>query len=200
MKQLISLKPYTMFRMGGQARYFFEIKSEADLEEALSFVKQNKLPIFVLGGGSNILLSHDDIFEAAVLKMEILGFQVLSEDNDKVVIKIGAGENWDSVVAKTVEKHWLGLEALSAIPGTVGGTPIQNVGAYGAEISDVLISLEAYEIATGEMRTLTNEQCEFKYRDSVFKQQAKDKFVITSVTLELKKLSATQQVPIPNYP
>lgn len=195
-QELVDLKKYTTFRMGGQARWFFVVQSVEELKEAYQFALAHSLPVFILGSGSNILISPSNLFEAVVVKMEIPGFEVVQESGENIVIKVGAGEIWDDVVARAVESNWSGIEALSWIPGTAGATPIQNVGAYGSEIADVLVSLEAYEIATKRIISLTKEQCEFKYRDSVFKHEGKDKYVTTSVTLRLSK-----EVPTPpNYP
>lgn len=192
----IDLKNYNTFRLGGKARWFLVLSSAEDLPEVFEFATEQNLPVFVLGGGSNILLSQPELFEAVVVKIEIKGFEIISDSGEEVTIKVGAGESWDEVVKRAVDMNLSGIEALSAIPGTVGATPIQNVGAYGAEIAKTLVSLEAYDIAAKQLVTLTKEQCKFAYRDSIFKSEAKDKYVITSITLRLSKSSAS----VPDYP
>ncbi len=195
----IDLKQFTTFRMGPKAQYFAVVKSLADLEKALAFAKDKQLPVLILGSGSNLILSQENILEAVVIKMEIAGFEVLADDDKFVTLKIGAGENWDAVVRRAVEMNLVGIEAMSWIPGTAGATPIQNVGAYGREIADVLVSLDAYEKATGKVRAFTREECEFKYRDSAFKNKLKDQFVITSITIQLSKFESAK-LEMPNYP
>lgn len=195
-KELVDIKDYTTFRMGPPVRYFSVVKTLDDLKEGFNFAKEKNLPVFILGSGSNIIMGQQDVLEAVVLKMELPGLKVIEENDSKVLIKIGAGENWDGVVKRAVEMNLWGIEAMSWIPGTAGATPIQNVGAYGREIADVLVSLEAYEIATGKTLIFSNRECKFSYRDSAFKNELKDKFVITSITLELSK----QPGQVPDYP
>mgnify|MGYP006319465755 CR=1 FL=1 len=195
-KELVDIKDYTTFRMGPSVRYFCAVKTTDELKEGFSFAKARNLPVFILGSGSNIVMGQQDVFEVVVLKMELPGFKVIEENDSKVLIKIGAGENWDGVVKRAVEMNLWGIEAMSWIPGTAGATPIQNVGAYGREIADTLVCLEGYEIATGKTLIFTNHECKFSYRDSVFKNELKDKFVITSITLELSKRPGQ----VPDYP
>lgn len=195
-KELVDIKDYTTFRMGPPARYFCVVKTLDELKEGFNFAKARNLPVFILGSGSNIVMGQQDVFEVVVLKMELPGFKVIEENDSKVLIKIGAGENWDEVVKRSVEMNLWGVEAMSWIPGTAGATPIQNVGAYGREIADVLVCLEAYEIATGKTLIFSNRECKFSYRDSAFKNELKDKFVITSITLELSKHPGQ----VPDYP
>lgn len=195
-QEYIDLKDYTTFRLSSKARYFIIARSIEDLRAGFGFAEEQKLPAFILGSGSNIILSQADVFEAVVLKIEIPGFEVIEETSDQTVITVGAGENWDDVVSRAVRMNLSGIEAMSLIPGTAGATPIQNVGAYGREIADVLISLEVYDIASGEVRTMSKTECQFSYRDSIFKHEAKGKYVITSVTLQLSKAQPT----VPDYP
>ncbi len=195
-KEFVDIKPYTTFKMGGLARFFGTVKSVGELEDALQFAEDKGLPVFILGSGSNILVNDSDMLEAVVIKIEIPGYDVMAEDSDSVTLKVGAGENWDSVVARAVESGWSGIEALSWIPGTAGATPIQNVGAYGAEISGVLVSLEAYDLSARTISNLFKEECNFSYRNSIFKHEAKGKFIITSVTLKLSKSPTS----VPDYP
>ncbi len=186
-RELVDLKQYTTFRMGPKARFFAVVEKEENLHEAYAFAKEINVPVVILGSGSNVLLKDNEILEALVLKIEIHGFEVIEETDVSVSIRVGAGEIWDSFVKRAVEMNFSGVETLSGIPGTVGATPVQNVGAYGSEIKDALVSLEAYEIATGKLITLTKEECRFAYRDSIFKNEAKGKFLITSVTFKLLK-------------
>lgn len=193
---LIDLTKYVTFRMAPPARYFGVVKNMEDLKYGFEFAEEKNLPVIILGSGSNMIIAKEEVLEAVVLKIEISGFDVTGENEQSVVIKVGAGEIWDDVVERTVKMGLSGIEAMSWIPGTVGATPVQNVGAYGKEISDVLVSLEAYEIDTGLTIKFTKEQCEFGYRDSVFKSSAASKYVITSITI---KLSKTPEA-IPDYP
>lgn len=176
----IPLAQYTTFKIGGPARFFCRVQSEDELMEAVTFAKENFLPIFVLGGGSNLLIS-DKGFSGLVIKVELKG---VSYVDDRVTA--AAGEMWDSVVEDTVNRGLYGLENLSAIPGTVGAAPVQNIGAYGAEISKVLESVRVLEVETLAFVNLSNSDCRFQYRDSVFKQQ-KGKFIVTSCVFKLDK-------------
>jgi UDP-N-acetylmuramate dehydrogenase len=139
----------------------------------------------ILGGGSNVLFTKN--FDGLVVKVELRGIEILKEDDDTVTLKVGAGEIWHQFVLHCVERNWGGVENLSLIPGTVGAAPIQNIGAYGVEIKNIIISVEAVEISTGKIRSFTNAECDFGYRDSIFKQRAKDKYLISSITLKLTK-------------
>lgn len=160
------------------------------------FFTQNKhiKNVFILGGGSNIILPPK-MTDTTIIKMENKGIEILTEDEKNVTLRIASGEIWDEVVAYAVDKNYSGVEALSAIPGTVGATPIQNVGAYGAEIKDVLAYVEAYDIEKNEIVKISNTECEFGYRDSVFKKKSKGKFVITHIVINLTKDNPS----IPNY-
>ena len=139
----------------------------------------------ILGGGSNVLFTKD--FDGLVVKVELRGIEILSENEDTVTLKVGAGENWHQFVLHCVERNWGGVENLSLIPGTVGAAPIQNIGAYGVEIKNIITSVEAMEIDTGKIKTFSNAECNFGYRDSIFKQSEKDKYLISSITLKLTK-------------
>lgn len=175
----IKLDKYTTFGVGGYARYFAIIQSIDDLKEAVEFSKENKLSILVLAGGSNVLIS-DDGFNGIVLKMEIFGI----EYNDNTLI-VGAGEKLDSFVADVVSKDIYGIENLSGIPGTVGATPVQNVGAYGVEVSNLISWVEVYDIDSNEITKLSNEECNFSYRDSIFKKNKN--YIITRVCFKLNE-------------
>ena len=171
-------------RLGGPARFMGDISNVDELIAACRQAKSQQLPVFVLGGGSNVL-AHDEGYSGLILRNRIMGFETVAQDETSVTIKIGAGENWDDVVKRSVEMNLSGIEAMSAIPGTAGAAPVQNVGAYGQEIADTFVSLEAYDTTEDRMVTLSPEDCQFSYRNSIFRGEAKGRFVITSVTLRL---------------
>lgn len=184
-KENTPLGPYTTFKIGGPARFFCVASSEADVVEAAAFASELSVPLFVLGGGSNLLVS-DDGFAGLVMKMEIAGIEDASVGPDgSVSVSAGAGVVWDDFVAHTVERGWQGLENLSAIPGTVGAAPVQNVGAYGVEASQAVSSVRAFDVHAGAFVELSNAECRFAYRDSVFKHQ-KGRYIITRVTFALR--------------
>ena len=181
----ISLKPFTTFGIDKKAKFFTTVTTLDELKSALLLVKEKQLPVFILGGGSNILLTRD--IEGLVIKLEIKGINLVKEDEDQLWVEVGAGEMWHELVMHSIAKDWAGLENLSLIPGTVGASPMQNIGAYGVEIKDVFDSLMAMNRETLEMQFFDAEACKFGYRESVFKQTFKDQFVITSVTFRLSK-------------
>lgn len=183
-KSDFSLKHLNTFGLEAKANYFAEFHNTAELAELLSKYKNEKL--LVLGGGSNLLFTSDR-FEGIVLHNKIKGIEVVEENDDTVILKAGAGEVWHSLVLYTIGKNWGGLENLSLIPGTVGAAPMQNIGAYGVELKDVFVKLEAYEIATGAIKIVTLEECNFGYRSSAFKHALKGKYIILSVTFHLSK-------------
>jgi len=189
----VSIASYSTFRMGGTVRYFTEITHEKDIPEVLAFAKDHQLAVIVLGGGSNTLFLNDNL-DVLVIKIQIKGY-TWDESTSSVVVTVGAGEVWDDFVKETVRRGLSGIEALSLIPGSVGGTPVQNVGAYGQEVKNSIISVRAFDMKLGEIVTFTNEMCLFAYRDSIFKHFP-NRYIITSVVFVLSK-----QVPaIPNYP
>lgn len=173
-------------RLGGPARFMVEVRSSAEVAQIVADAQSKQIPLWVLGGGSNTI-ARDEGFNGLVLRVRIPGFEIIEDTLDHTTIKVGAGEDWDGFVKRTVEMNLVGIEALSAIPGTVGASPVQNVGAYGQEISDTMVSLEAYDTQTRQLVSLTNEQCAFGYRNSIFKQDAKGRYIITSVTFRLLK-------------
>jgi UDP-N-acetylmuramate dehydrogenase len=177
----ISLKEYTTFRIGGPARFFSRVKTVSELQEALAFAKQKSLPVFILGGGSNILIS-DEGFAGLVIKIEIRGINIKKE-----IVTAGAGVVWDELVAYAVKNNLRGVENLSFIPGTVGAAPVQNIGAYGAEVKDVISWVEAVHSDTGEIKKFKNTNCQFAYRYSFFKTPEGKKYIITSVEFTLSK-------------
>lgn len=167
------------------AQYYGKVTSLAELKQAITFAKQQGLPIIPLGGGSNVVL--DEYLNAVVLSIALTGKHI-DEKEACFYVTAQAGENWHKFVQWTIEQGCNGLENLSLIPGAVGAAPIQNIGAYGVEIKDYFVSLEAFNIATGEVEVFDRQQCEFGYRDSVFKRQLKDQYIITSVTFALDKV------------
>ena len=177
------LKPYNTFSVDAKTRFFNVFSSADELEENVMIYSE--YPIFILGGGSNILFTHD--FDGCVLKNEVKGIEIQHEDVEHVYVKVGAGENWHQFVLHCIEHHWAGVENLSLIPGNMGAAPIQNIGAYGVELDDVFWNLEAFHLKERTNHTFTRADCEFGYRDSVFKNRYKDEFAILSVTLQLRK-------------
>ncbi|MFY7667727.1 MAG: UDP-N-acetylmuramate dehydrogenase [Crocinitomicaceae bacterium] len=180
----ISLKPFNTFGIEVNANRFGTFSSIEELKSLLSQREANE-PLLILGGGSNLLLTKP--FEGLVLKNEIKGFKVISENQQEVVIESGAGEVWHQLVMNCIENGYAGLENLSLIPGSVGASPMQNIGAYGVEIKDNFEYLDAFEISTGELKRFKKEDCQFGYRESVFKNIYKDQFVICSVAFRLSK-------------
>ncbi len=182
----VGLKPYNTFGITCTAAKFASVKNREELlialQERTAFPDE---PLLILGGGSNVLFRSN--YPGMVLRNCLKGMRVTDEDSSHVVVESGAGEKWDDLVGFAVEKGWGGLENLSLIPGCVGASPMQNIGAYGAEIKDVCEKVSAIEIANGMMHEFSAADCRFGYRDSIFKQEAKNKFVITSVSFRLQK-------------
>ena len=181
----VNLKPYNTFGLSAVARAMIRVGSEADLRRVMEHPEYGPMPKFVLGGGSNIVLTGD--VRALVLKIEIMGRRLLCEQDDAWIIEAGAGEPWHDLVRWTIDSGWPGLENLALIPGTVGGAPIQNIGAYGVELKDRLDSLDAVDLATGRGFSLTAAQCAFAYRDSIFKHALAGRGVVTRVLLRLPR-------------
>ena len=181
----ISLKSVNTFGITNYARFFTTIDSEKQLKEALNWAKNQGLEILILGGGSNILLTKD--FDGLVIKIEIQGIDLLDEDEDHVFVKVGAGVVWNDLVMYAIAQSWAGLENLTLIPGTVGASPMQNIGAYGVEIKEVFEWLEAVNRESLELEVFNSEECKFGYRESVFKHELKNQYVICSVIFKLKK-------------
>lgn len=180
----VSLKPFNTFGIDVKAAHFVEIHTVEELQQLLAH-ELFKLPRLVLGGGSNVLFTQD--FEGLVIKLSIKGIEIVAETSQHVQLKVGAGEIWHELVLHAIQNNWAGIENMSLIPGTVGAAPMQNIGAYGVEIKDVFVQLEALEIATGKVKTFSKEECDFGYRWSVFKGALKDQFIITSVNFQLAK-------------
>jgi UDP-N-acetylmuramate dehydrogenase len=184
-EQNISLKPYNTFGIDVKSEFFLDIKSIGDLGDFLKSDTRKFKPFLVLGGGSNILFTRD--FEGTILRVGLKGIEKVREDDDTVWIKAYAGEKWDDLVGFCVEQGFGGVENLSLIPGSVGAAPVQNIGAYGVELKNVFYELQAIHIETGDIRTFTKADCEFSYRNSIFKGKAQGQFIILSVTLTLSR-------------
>ncbi|MCK5442017.1 MAG: UDP-N-acetylmuramate dehydrogenase [Maribacter sp.] len=182
-KKNISLKNYNTFGIDVKAKFFCEINSINELEQALQLEDYPKK--FIVSGGSNMLFTKN--VDALVLYINIKGITILEESNDHVILKVMAGEIWHDMVLWTLDHDYGGLENMSLIPGNTGTAPIQNIGAYGVELKDTFVSCEAMEIGTQTLRRFTKEQCNFGYRDSYFKNKGKGKYIITSVTFKLTK-------------
>jgi UDP-N-acetylmuramate dehydrogenase len=187
----VSLSPWTTFGVGGPARYFLNAKSENEVFHGLDFAASRKLPVFILGGGSNLLVS-DLGFPGLVLRVGIQG--MVWENNH---IRAAAGHDWDAVVAASVDRGMGGIECLSGIPGLAGGTPVQNVGAYGQEVADILTGVRVLSRLDGTVLDLSREQCGFEYRSSIFNTSQKDRYIVLSVTYALRK-DAPPQVKYPD--
>lgn len=182
----IPLKNYTTMKLGGNARFMVDVRTPLEVATAYKNAASQSLPVFVLGGGSNIIV-RDEGFSGLVMRMRIPGFEVIEDTLNDTTLKIGAGEIWDTVVQRAVDMRLSGIEAMSAIPGTAGAAPVQNVGAYGQEIADTLVSLEAYDTQTDAFVVLENAQCGFSYRHSIFRGDHAGRYIITSITIKLSK-------------
>ncbi len=180
-----SLKPYNTFGLEATAQYFVEVTTVEELQEVLQQADLKALPRFILGGGSNILLTKD--FDGLVIKNSLSGIELLKEDDKHVWLKVGSGEVWHELVLHTINQGWGGMENLSLIPGQVGAAPMQNIGAYGVELEATFESLEAVDMQTSEIRTFAKDECHFGYRESVFKTSLKGQYCIVSVTFRLNK-------------
>lgn len=185
MQENVPLAPLTTLRAGGRARYFFVARTEVDIAEAAGFARAQNLPLLVLGGGSNMLVS-DSGFSGVIIKNEIRGI-VYEQSKDKVRVIAGAGENWDDLVCDTVERNLYGLENLSLIPGTVGAAPVQNIGAYGTEAEKYIEWVEVFDTDTTETKQFSNADCVFSYRQSLFKREEYKNYIITRVSFLLCK-------------
>ena len=179
----ISLKPYNTFGIDVKAKQFISIGSVSDLKSVYS--TEDNLPKFILGGGSNMLLTKD--IDALVMHIDLKGKQIISQTEEHVLVKADAGENWHEFVLWTLENNFGGLENLSLIPGNVGTSPIQNIGAYGIELKDTFHSCEALNLETLDIETFTTSDCKFDYRNSIFKQEVKGQYIILSVVFKLTK-------------
>jgi len=189
------LKKYSSIKIGGVAKYLCEIENEQDIREFLNFAAKEKLPPIILGSGNNTFFG-EGLLKKVFGIIKIKGKFKSYNGPDFVNIEIGAGEDWDELVDWTIENNWSGLECLSLIPGTVGASPVQNIGAYGQEVKNVITHVRAYDTEYDEFIEIPNDQCLFEYRDSLFKKNP-GRFIISSVSMQLKKVS--DKLPVPQY-
>lgn len=193
-QQNAGLAAYSTMGLGGPAAYLAEVTDRGQITEAWQWARQNNLPVMMIGGGSNIVW-RDEGYPGLVLVNKIMGYEVFQEDDMNVYLNVGAGENWDDVVSRSVEAGLTGIEALSLVPGSAGGTPVQNVGAYGQEISQTLVSVEAFDTQAAQFINIPNSDCNFSYRNSRFKTGPdRGRFFITGLSLHLTKGN-----PLPPY-
>ncbi len=183
-QQYVPLAPLTTLRIGGPARFFADAASEEDLLAAFSFAEDRRVPVFILGGGSNVLVA-DEGFPGLALRVAIKGVS-WRDHGAEVIVTAGAGEDWDDLVRQCVECDLAGVECLSGIPGSVGGTPVQNVGAYGQEVSETIVSVRVFDRSIRRFVELSNAECRFSYRASVFNSIDTERYVVTVVTYALK--------------
>src|SRR5216684_3517687 len=188
LQENVPLAPLTTFKIGGPARFYVEARTTGDVQDAVSFARSRDLPLFVLGGGSNLLVS-DAGWPGLVLKAAISGIEQRpgNDDNEggKTLFDVGAGESWDRFVCHAVIARCAGVECLSGIPGSVGGTPVQNVGAYGQEVSETIESVQVFDLIDGQVRELCAEACGLQYRTSIFNTSERGRFIILRVTYAL---------------
>lgn len=182
----IPLAPFTTFQLGGAAKFFISIKTAEDLSHALEFCKKENQPLFILGGGSNTIF-RDSGFPGVVLQMQIPGIRCLDANDSHTIFQVGAGVPWDHFVEYTVKQGLAGVECLSGIPGSVGASPIQNIGAYGQEAKDSILKVECMD-PSGEIIIISNKDCKFRYRNSEFKSGIYKDYIVLSVTFQLSKL------------
>ncbi|KAA6440140.1 UDP-N-acetylmuramate dehydrogenase [Dyadobacter flavalbus] len=180
-----SLRHFNTFGLESTARYFAEVRSVDELTQILLDPVWQQTPKFILGGGSNVLFTKD--IDALVIHPDIRGIEKIKEDDADIWLRLGSGVNWHVFVMYCVENNYGGVENLSLIPGTVGAAPMQNIGAYGVEVKDVIVSVEAVAVNDGTLRIFSKEECRFGYRESIFKKELKDQYIITNVTFKLSK-------------
>ncbi|MGA8153842.1 MAG: UDP-N-acetylmuramate dehydrogenase [Terriglobales bacterium] len=184
-RENVPLAPLTTLKVGGAARLFVEARTLAEVSEAVQLARARDLPLFVLGGGSNLVIS-DSGWPGLVLKVAIPGIEERSHDG-KLLFDVGAGEDWDKFVAQAVARNYAGVECLSGIPGSVGGTPVQNVGAYGQEVAETIESVLVFDLRHGQTQELCSEACGFSYRTSIFNSTERGRFIILRVTYGLER-------------
>lgn len=190
-----SLADLTSMKVGGDADYFFIATTPDDLKTVLVWASKKDIPVFVIGGGSNMIISDNGI-RALVVSVAIRGIEITNENNDTVILSVGAGERWDSIVEYAVQHNWWGIENLSHIPGSMGAFAVQNVGAYGQEASQVVYEIEAFDRETEKVITLSHEDCNFSYRTSIFNSTHKGRYIILRTLMRLHKKAQ----PILRYP
>lgn len=185
-REQVPLAPYTTFKIGGPAHWFAEAATEADIVEAVDFARSRSLPLFALGGGSNLLVS-DEGFSGLVLR---IGLKGIEQENDGFCV--AAGEDWDGLVTQAVERGYAGIECLAGIPGSVGGTPIQNVGAYGQEVSETVVQVRVLNVGSLKFEEFSNAECGFSYRRSIFNTMERGKYIVTRVSYRLRNNGAAK--------
>lgn len=186
----VSLAQFSTMRLGGATRHFAEVTSEDELLEALDYANDNQLRVHLVGSGSNTIF-QDEGFNGLVIRMKIIGINIEHINDGEIIITVGAGENWDDIVARSVEEGFCDIAALSLIPGTIGAAPVQNIGAYGQQISDVITSVHAYDTKEQQFVEILRKDCNFTYRHSRFNTVDKKRFIITSVKMQLRRKSVT---------
>jgi UDP-N-acetylmuramate dehydrogenase len=188
LEENVPLAPLTTFKLGGPARFFVEAKTAGEVQQAVVFARSKSLPIFVLGGGSNLVVA-DRGWPGLVLKIAILGIEQLAEPSHehegRILFHVGAGESWDRFVWQAIRANCSGVECLSGIPGSVGGTPVQNVGAYGQEVAETIESVRVLDLKDGQLHELCREACGFSYRSSIFNTTERGRFIVLRVTYAL---------------
>ncbi|HEY2003829.1 MAG TPA: UDP-N-acetylmuramate dehydrogenase [Candidatus Saccharimonadia bacterium] len=192
-QEQVAMAANTTMQVGGPVDFYVSVRSDKEVVQACDWAAEQGLPVFVLGEGSNIVAGEGPL-HVLVMKMEIGGFEKVGENRDAVILKIGAGEHWDGVVERAVKLGLSGIEAMSMIPGTAGAAPVQNAGAYGQEVADTLVELEAYDMRRREFVVLHRGDCDFGYRTSTFKTDNAGRYVITSITLRLSKREPARPV------
>jgi UDP-N-acetylmuramate dehydrogenase len=185
-RENVPLAPFTTLGVGGPAHNFAEARSEIEVIEGVEFARSRQLPLFVLGGGSNVVVA-DAGFSGLVLKVGITGLSSFTSPHENILFTAGAGEEWDTLVARTVDANCAGLECLSGIPGTVGGTPVQNVGAYGQDVSETIREVRALDLHSLQVRIFSNAECGFSYRSSIFNTTERNRYIILQVSLALRR-------------
>lgn len=185
MQRNVALAPLTTLGIGGPAKLFTRAQSVDEVRRTVDWAAANGEQLLVLAGGSNVLIA-DEGFDGVVMHIDLRGVTVESEDREAVVVNVAAAEPWDDFVALAIKNRWAGIECLSGIPGSTGATPIQNVGAYGQDVSETIVRVEALDRSTGRVTWLTNADCRFEYRTSVFKNFEKDRYIVLSVTFQLR--------------
>ncbi len=180
------LKPYNTFGLAVRCKYFVEIRTLESFKGLIQTTIYRDHPHLILGGGSNVLFTRD--FDGLVIINRLKGIEIVSENDNEVVLRVASGENWHQFVLHCIDNNWCGIENLSLIPGTVGAAPMQNIGAYGVEVKDVISQVHTIDVKTGDEVNFTNEECAFGYRTSIFKTTHKNRFFITSVEFTLSKV------------
>ncbi len=196
----VPLAPHTTLAIGGPARFFCDATTEAEIAEATQFANDRNLGLFVLGGGSNLLVS-DAGFDGLVIRVNLKASKHERREGSSILLDVGAGENWDDIVLYAVDRGYAGIECLAGIPGDAGGTPVQNVGAYGQEVAETIVKVRAYDLETKKIVTLNHEACRFGYRRSLFNHDARGRYIVTAVTYKLHPAGepALRYADVKNY-